>query len=243
MFRHQGHNRTSIHNLRLAVVLSFVAGIVNSTGFLAIRTLTTNVTGHFAFFAEEILKNDYQTALTFLILTLFFLFGAFISNFLSESVARKHVNISHVIPIALEMLVLITVGIFGVETTLATSSGKYVAFALLFAMGIQNALVTKISLSIVRTTHLTGLFTDLGIELSQLFFYTKPEERKKLKASIYLRMSIITFFFIGCFSGGFLYQNLQIKTLLVAASFLLFALVYDYIRFQFYVIKRKKFRH
>jgi uncharacterized membrane protein YoaK (UPF0700 family) len=47
---------------------------------------------------------------------------------------------------------------------------------MLFAMGMQNAMVTKISQSIVRTTHLTGLFTDLGIELSQLFFYKKIDE-------------------------------------------------------------------
>ena len=45
-------------------------------------------------------------------------------------------------------------------------------------MGLQNALVTKVSQSVVRTTHLTGLFTDLGIELSQLFFYRKMSEFK-----------------------------------------------------------------
>jgi uncharacterized membrane protein YoaK (UPF0700 family) len=108
-------------------------------------------------------------------------------------------------------------------------------------MGVQNSMVTQISNSIVRTTHLTGLFTDLGIELSQLFFYKKPNERKKLSASIYLRLSIIIFFFIGCISGGFLYTFLEIKTLFVAACFLLIALIYDYIRLQFLVIKRRNF--
>ncbi len=50
MFRHKGKNRTFAHNLRLATLLSFVAGLVNITGVLAVKTLTTNVTGHFAFF-------------------------------------------------------------------------------------------------------------------------------------------------------------------------------------------------
>jgi len=68
MFRHQGRNRTFIHNLRLATLLSFVAGIVNITGVLALHTLTTNVTGHFAYFAEEIMKHDYAAASTFLFL-------------------------------------------------------------------------------------------------------------------------------------------------------------------------------
>ena len=243
MFRHQGKNRTFIHNLRLATLLSFVAGIVNVTGVLSIQTLTTNVTGHFAYFAEEIMKRDYAAAITFFVFTLFFLFGAFTSNFLAELISKKHPNLSHVIPISLEMLVLIGVGIFGVQSALSSSEGKWIAFSMLFAMGIQNSLVTKISQSTVRTTHLTGLFTDLGIELSQLFFYKKPEEKKKLKTSIYLRLSIIAFFFIGCISGGFLYNLLEMKTLFVAATFLLFALLYDYIRLQFHVIKRKTFHH
>lgn len=239
MFRHQGKNRTFIHNLRLATLLSFVAGIVNVTGVLSIQTLTTNVTGHFAYFAEEIMKRDYAAAITFFVFTIFFLLGAFTSNFLAELISKKHPNLSHVIPISLEMIVLIGVGIFGAQSSLSSSEGKLIAFSMLFAMGIQNSLVTKISQSTVRTTHLTGLFTDLGIELSQLFFYKKPDEKKKLKTSIYLRLSIIIFFFIGCISGGFLYNLLEIKTLFVAATFLLLALLYDYIRLQFHVIKRK----
>ena len=239
MFRHQGKNRTFIHNLRLATLLSFVAGIVNVTGVLSIQTLTTNVTGHFAYFAEEIMKRDYAAAITFFVFTIFFLLGAFTSNFLAELISKKYPNLSHVIPISLEMIVLIGVGIFGAQSSLSSSEGKWIAFSMLFAMGIQNSLVTKISQSTVRTTHLTGLFTDLGIELSQLFFYKKPDEKKKLKTSIYLRLSIIIFFFIGCISGGFLYNLLEMKTLFVAATFLLFALLYDYIRLQFHVIKRK----
>ncbi len=243
MFRHQGKNRTFIHNLRLATLLSFVAGIVNVTGVLSIQTLTTNVTGHFAYFAEEIMKRDYAAAITFFVFTIFFLLGAFTSNFLAELISKKYPNLSHVIPISLEMIVLIGVGIFGAQSSLSSTEGKWIAFSMLFAMGIQNSLVTKISQSTVRTTHLTGLFTDLGIELSQLFFYKKPDEKKKLKTNIYLRLSIIIFFFIGCISGGFLYNLLEMKTLFVAATFLLFALLYDYIRLQFHVIKRKTFHH
>lgn len=112
MFRHQGKNRTFIHNLRLAVLLSFVAGLVNITGVLSIHTLTTNVTGHFAYFAEEIMKQDYNAAFTFLVLTLFFLFGAFTSNFLSELIAKKNSHLSHVIPLECIRLCLTANGNF-----------------------------------------------------------------------------------------------------------------------------------
>ena len=189
------------------------------------------------------MMQNYAAAFTFLVLTIFFLFGAFTSNFLAELIAKKHPNLSHVIPISLEMVILLSIGFFGLQTELSSVEGKWIAFSMLFAMGIQNAMVTKISQSTVRTTHLTGLFTDLGIELSQLFFYKKPEETKKLKTSIFLRLSIISFFFIGCVSGGFLYNLLKLKTLFIAVTFLLIALLYDYIRMQFHVIKRKTLQH
>ena len=161
--------------------------------------------------------------------------------FLEELVTKKNPEFSHIIPITLEMLILIGVGFLGSQSSIATLEGKLTAFFMLFAMGIQNSLVTNISRSTVRTTHLTGLFTDLGIELSQLFFYKKPEEIKKLKTSIFLRLSIITFFFMGCFSGGIIFQFLEIKTLFIAAFCLLIAQWYDFLRLKFHLIKRKTF--
>lgn len=173
MFRHKGKSRTYIHNLRLASILSFIAGIVNITGVLAIKTLTTNVTGHFAYFAEELVSKHYKIAFVFLIFIFSFLLGAFTSNFLIEIVSRRKPSISHVVPMIIEIAILSIVGIFGSSSVLSSFHGQVIACSLLFAMGIQNSLVTKVSSSVVRTTHLTGLFTDLGIELSQLFFIVR----------------------------------------------------------------------
>lgn len=239
MFRHHGKSRTFLHNLRLAALLSLVAGIVNITGVLSLKTLTTNVTGHFAYFAEEIMRKDYAIAVTFLVFTLCFLLGSFIANTVVEIVLQKRPRLAHVVPIALEVLILVSVALFFGNSDIYTWYGKAEAFLLLFAMGMQNSLVTKVSQSTVRTTHLTGLFTDLGIELSQLFFYKKPEQQTKLKSNIYLRLSIISFFFIGCVLGGFAYGYLKIKTLLIASMVLVIALFYDYLRLKFFIITRK----
>lgn len=240
MFRHRGKIRSFAQDMRLAVMLSFVAGVVNTTGVFALKTLTTNVTGHFAFFAEEFMQHEYASAFTFLLFTLFFLLGSFISSFLEEYLLTKKPEISHVVPLTIEMLILLGLGFYGSQT-ITTYDGKLTAFFMLFAMGIQNSLVTNISKSTVRTTHLTGLFTDLGIELSQLFFYTQEEEVKKLKTKILLRLSIISFFFLGCALGGIIYQFLEIKTLFVAAFCLLFAQWYDYLRLKYHLFKRKTF--
>jgi uncharacterized membrane protein YoaK (UPF0700 family) len=235
MFRHKGKNRTFIHNLRLAALLSFIAGMVNISGVLSIKTLTTNVTGHFAFFAEDLVDKNYAAAFVFLIYILSFLIGAFISNFLIETVSRIKPRVSHAVPMMIEVLLLAVVGL----SLLPDSDGRVIACVLLLAMGIQNSLVTQISESRVRTTHLTGLFTDLGIELSQLFFYRQLPENKKLSRSIYLKLIIIGFFFLGGIMGGFMYKVFALKTLLFAAGCLLVALFYDNIRYRIYIYKRK----
>ncbi|WP_245580810.1 YoaK family protein [Daejeonella oryzae] len=220
-------------------MLSFIAGIVNVTGVLAVNTLTTNVTGHFGYFAEELVNKNYETALIFLIFILFFLLGAFVSNFLIEIVSRSKPQISHSGPMMIEILILIFLGLFGYQSSFSTFEGQIIACALLFSMGIQNSLVTQVSQATVRTTHLTGLFTDLGIELSQLFFYRKLAEIKKLKRSIYLRLIIIFFFFTGCVLGGFMFKAIGLKTLWFASFFLIIALIYDNLRYRFYLFKRK----
>jgi uncharacterized membrane protein YoaK (UPF0700 family) len=235
MFR-QGKPRAFIHNLRLASMLSFVAGVVNIVGVLSISTLTTNVTGHFAFFAEEFVQGNYQMSVTYIMYIMFFLLGAFVCGSLIEIMLKVKPGIAHAIPMLIEMGILILIS---QSVDIARWRIEWIAGTLLFAMGLQNALVTKISQATVRTTHLTGLFTDLGIELSQLFFHRAKAESKKLSASIYLRLAIITFFFIGGVLGGFLYKQVQLKALLLAATSLFIALLYDNIRLRLHYYLKK----
>ena len=90
MFRHQGKTRTLSHNLQIASVLSFVAGIVNVTGFFAVQRLTTNVTGHFAFFVDEVFKLNFWEGFVYFLYIFFFFLGSFFSNLLIEIISRKN---------------------------------------------------------------------------------------------------------------------------------------------------------
>lgn len=124
-------------------------------------------------------------------------------------------------------MILISIGLL--SNFIALKYTDIVVCLLLFAMGLQNSFVTKISNAVVRTTHLTGLFTDLGIELSQLFFPKLYTNRTQLKSNIKLRIYIISFFFLGGFIGGYFYSelNLKINTLIFGGLILLLSLLYD----------------
>ncbi|MDN3667524.1 YoaK family protein [Algibacter miyuki] len=239
MFRHQGKSRTIKHNLRIATILSFVAGIVNVSGFLAFNQLTTNVTGHFALFISDVANFEFWKGTVYFLYIFSFLFGSFLSSFLIEKFKGNGKLNVFVLPTLIECLILVTIAMLSY-----TGDIKYpdlMVCSLLFAMGLQNSFVTKISNAIVRTTHLTGLFTDLGIELSQLFFTKTRYERSQLKTTIKLRVYIICFFFLGGIIGGFLYSrlNLKLNTLVIGAIILLISLFYDDLRYQLIRTKRK----
>jgi uncharacterized membrane protein YoaK (UPF0700 family) len=240
MFIHQGKKRTSKHNLQIASLLSFVAGIVNVAGFLAVAKLTTNVTGHFAFFVDEIFKLKFWEGFIYFLYIFFFFLGSFSSSFLVEVLSRKNENYVYIIPTSIECLILILIAVFG--ENLVIKNPNIIAFSLLFAMGLQNSLVTRISNATVRTTHLTGLFTDLGIELSQLFFYREDETRKKLITSVKLRLTIISFFFIGGIIGGIFYSGIGLHVLLIGSASLILGIIYYNIKLKIKLL-RKKYRH
>jgi len=239
MFRHQGKSRTITHNLRIATVLSFVAGIVNVTGFLSFKQLTTNVTGHFALFINDVANLEFWKGTVYFLYIFSFLFGSFFSSFLIEKFRNNGKLNIFVIPTIIESLVLLFIALM--SNVVKIMHSDLIACLLLFAMGLQNSYVTKISNAVVRTTHLTGLFTDLGIEISQLFFPKVYPNKEKLKATIKLRTYIILFFFAGGLVGGFFYSKLDLKlnTLILGAGILLISLFYDDVRFRLIKIKRK----
>ncbi|MBU0696519.1 MAG: DUF1275 domain-containing protein [Bacteroidetes bacterium] len=242
MFRHTGKNRTFRHNLRLASFLSMVAGIVNISGLLSVHELTTNVTGHFAFFAEKLVNSSFQSSFNNLLFILSFLLGAFFSGIMVEIIYKRNDSRSTIIiPVIFEIIILVTITFLG--KLFSETHPISIACSLLFAMGLQNALVTHISKSVVRTTHLTGLFTDLGIELAQLFFIKELRKLSTLKSSIKLRMVIILFFFLGCITGGILFKFTEIDSLFAAAIILTIGLLYDTMIFRYKVLKRNHHLH
>lgn len=227
MFRHQGQNRTLKHNLQIATVLSFVAGIVNVTGYLSFQQLTTNVTGHFAQFINDVDHFEFWKGTIYLLYIFAFLLGSFTSGFLIEKYGEHQRLNVFLVPTMIESLILMAIGVL--SNFMPMEHPDLIVCLLLFAMGLQNSFVTKISNAIVRTTHLTGLFTDLGIDIAQLFLPRSISKREQLKSNIKLRIYIISFFFAGGVAGGFFYSgcHMKLNTLILAALVLVMSLFYD----------------
>ena len=229
MLHHTGQKRTYKHNLRLAALLCLTAGLVNISGLSGFFVLTTNVTGHAALFAQRLSHQEFQAAIVVGLWMLAFLLGAFTSGLYIKKIGSEHRN-AYTFPIVCEMAILLLVGTFGHRYNKSTLETEYFAGSLLFAMGMQNAMVTMISGSVVRTTHLTGMFTDLGIDLSTYFSGEKKNETVNRK--IILRLVIIFSFLAGGIMGGYLFVSFGYHTFYFPAGILFIVMFYDYFRFK-----------
>lgn len=161
MLTTEAAERTFRHNARLAVSLSAIAGSINATGFFVVGVYTSHVTGQVARIGDEAAQGNFSTALAAAGLVFSFFAGAFAATLLSHFASQR---MRYALPILVEAGVLAFFAWISDRITAGDGLVFTGAVSLCLAMGIQNALVTKISGAVVRTTHLTGVTTDLGIE-------------------------------------------------------------------------------
>jgi len=228
MLRHLGAKRTYLHNVKLASLLGITAGFVNAAGFLAFAVLTTNVTGHAALFAEGIALQQWQNVRVIALWMFLFFAGAFISGLIVSRIGKNQ-QYSYVIPILIEIIILVGVALLGYRYDNSLVAREVFAGSLLFVMGLQNSLVSMVSGSVVRTTHLTGTFTDLGIELAQ-YIQKKHEDLPALSTRIKLHSAIIFFFLFGALSGAYLFRLYRFYAFFIPVGVLCYTLMYDVFR-------------
>ncbi|MDP2000537.1 MAG: YoaK family protein [Rhodoferax sp.] len=198
--------RTEGTNLRLGVTLAFVAGATNAGGFLAVGQYTSHMTGIVSSIADNLVLGNITIALAGLLALSAFVGGAMTTAWMVNWALRRQLQSAYARPLLLEALLLLVFGLFG--TGINFFAGLFVPLTVLvlcFIMGLQNAVITKISHSEIRTTHVTGLITDLGIELGKLLYINGLNKdapvmanRKKLR----LHIKLITSFFVGGLLGA-----------------------------------------
>jgi len=146
MLRKYSNSRSLTDNIKLGSLSAFSAGMVNIGSLILFLSFSSNVTGHYAILASEIVKgNYYQIAIVFSWIFLFF-FGSFVSNFIVIHLNQINGYLAHSIPLFLEITCLMIVGIYGeffYTETLAET--EILLVILLFAMGLQNGLTASIS--------------------------------------------------------------------------------------------------
>jgi len=224
----EGALRSEVLNRQLAWAMAFVAGAVNAGGFLAVSHYTSHMTGVVSAMADELADGDLQTALAALAMMLSFLGGAFVCTTLISFGQRRRMRSRYALTLLLEAALMLIFGFMGsrlqqeIRFTLPST-----VMLLCFIMGLHNAVTSIISGAAVRTTHLTGTMTDIGIELSRLSYVNLHHrqgrdrivaDRQKLK----LLLLILASFLGGGVVGALGFRHVGFKVTVPLAGFLCF---------------------
>ncbi|MGX6998480.1 YoaK family protein [Caballeronia sp. KNU42] len=225
--------RTDQNNRRLGRWLAFIAGAANAGGFLAVGQYTSHMSGIVSALGDNLAVGDFGLVIAGLSSLAAFTTGAATSAILINWGRRRRAQSEYALPLMLEAVLLLVFGLLG--SNLENNRFLFVPATvglLCYVMGLQNAIITKISKAEIRTTHLTGIVTDIGIELGKLFYWNVSESGPGVTAvradrsRLRLLASLLGMFFIGGLAGalGFKYVGF-ISTLPLSAMLVVLAVV------------------
>ncbi|PUE34268.1 YoaK family protein [Limnohabitans sp. Jir72] len=189
-------------NLRLGLVLSFVAGATNAGGFLAVGRYTSHMTGIVSSIADDLVLGQLGLALAGITCLMAFVLGAMCTAIMVNWGLRQHLRSSYSLPLMLESFALLVFGLFGAAINAHSPIFMPITVVLLcFIMGLQNAVITKISKAEIRTTHITGLVTDIGIELGKMVYFNRLHSTSPVRAN-QDRLRVQGYLVVGFIAGG-----------------------------------------
>jgi uncharacterized membrane protein YoaK (UPF0700 family) len=215
LYGNESISHYSRSNVSIWMLMAFQAGMINVGGFMACHRFVSHVTGFAAFFGVEVSAGQGLRALGMLTVPLFFLLGAMLSAQIVDIRLKLHKRPKYYLSFGLMFLILAGVffsgawgylGKFGEPVNIVAD---YILLAALcLVCGLQNGTVTSVSKSVIRTTHLTGITTDLGIGLVR--FFNRKKLREDFPAETYangMRAGIIFFFGMGSLCGAIIFAQ------------------------------------
>lgn len=187
-------------------VLAFIAGIVNAAGYMGFRHQSiTNLTGSTSLLGVSMGTGDGGEAWHWALSIGAFVVGAILSGMIVQQRTLK-LGRRYGIALVLESLLL-----FAAVPLLdaGNSIGLYLAS---MGAGLQNGMASTYSGMVFRTTHVSGMFTDLGIYIGQRLRGLEVDTLR-----IRVCVLVVVTFTLGSAAGAVLFRVLQERTLLIPA--------------------------
>lgn len=215
--------RTAEGNAHLGWMLAFVAGATNAGGFVAVRQYTSHMTGMVSAAADGLVLGQPQALVTAVGALLSFTAGAACTALLVNFGRHRQAQSIFALPLLLEAACLIVFGLMG--AWLAGQRAFFIPAAvsvLCFTMGLQNALITKVSRAEIRTTHVTGIVTDLGIEIGRALYGMGGTPVPINTAKLRLLGGLLLAFSVGGVTGAWAFKAIGYSATLPLAGLLAF---------------------
>jgi uncharacterized membrane protein YoaK (UPF0700 family) len=224
MLIRQGNARSDGIDRRLACALAAVAGALNTAAFHAVGFFSANMTGNVSALSDHAALGEWLIGAFYLLIVLTFIAGAAVSTLLINAGRRRKIQSIYAVSILAEAILMVLLGLAEIWLPPA-ERGRALILGLSFLMGLQNAVVTRISEARVRTTHVSGMSTDIGIELSMLFDIARGREldadAAPYRTKLRLHVQTVLSFLGGGVVGVLVYQAIGNRLLFGTAIILL----------------------
>lgn len=225
--------RTQRANSHLAGFLAFIAGGINAGGFLAVAQYTSHMSGIVSAMADHIAIGEFGLLAAGLGALGSFIGGAATSAILINWARHRALRSEYALPLVLEAGLLVCFGVLGASMEHRQWLFVPMTVSLLcFVMGLQNAMITKLSRAEVRTTHITGMVTDIGIELGKLLYWNRRhadltwQTVHANQGRLRLLTALVGLFFLGGVVGALGFKHVgYVSTLPLAALLVGLAMV------------------
>jgi uncharacterized membrane protein YoaK (UPF0700 family) len=214
----------------LTVMMPALAGVVNACGFIEVGMYTSHMTGHVARVGVDLYGGHFGNALGEALLAVTFMLGAMGSTVLIE-VARRRDRPRYAIGLLLQAA-LFVVFAFHVDPHGTDEPIYVIACTLCLAMGLQNAITAESAAAVFRTTHLTGILTDLGRELARVVTRGGPPIDSSfvphpISARLGVHLTVLLAFLMGAALGPMLLRVFGAHALALPGILLVGLAVYD----------------
>lgn len=198
------NKRSEAANRHLARYLAFIAGASDAGGFLAVRHYTSHMSGVVSSTADNFALGSFRLVMLGLTSVVSFFLGSFVTTIFVRWARGRRLASEYAMPLMVEAALLL---FFAVEGGLFSGGRAAIGLIVLlcFAMGLQNAIITKISDSVIRTTHMTGIVTDIGIAVGRIVSATAKHTEVDVAAeldTLGLLTSLVALFFVGGVAGA-----------------------------------------
>ena len=186
MYRLEREEFVKVPYLSLWATLGFQAGFINAFGFLAVGRYVSHVTGYGTQVGTQAAVKDFLFALELFGSPLFFIAGSFFSGFFTAARLENGERPRFDIPMACFSILLGALfvcgesGLIGEFGTKSRTVELVVLYLLSFVCGLQNGCFSVLTKGQIRTTHMTGISTDIGTDLSRIVFGNLGSEEKRL---------------------------------------------------------------
>ncbi len=192
-------------NVFLWLLLAFQSGYINAAGFIACHRFVSHMTGFGTQTGVAMGEGKFLLGFEMFLAPVSFVLGCILSGYLIDRRIYKdkeaHVRTSAIIQFVLLLSVFVggSLDLFGdFGEPLELQRDFILMFMLCFTCGMQNATFTSLTSGQIRTTHLTGLTTDIGIHfVRDKYVDVTDEKRGELKLVNWLRIYTFFSFFSG----------------------------------------------